>query len=70
MSAQRDPRTDPRQGDRITVADETREVELVRGGRVYYSWPGRLAVRSMFASSWEAWSANATEVVAAPEAGG
>lgn len=59
----RDPRTDPRQGDAITVGDETREVELVRDGRVYYSWPGKLAVRSLFASSWATWAANASKVV-------
>lgn len=67
MSAERDPRTDPRQGDSITVAGETREVELVRNGRVYYSWPGKLAVRSLFGSGWTAWSANASAVVCAED---
>lgn len=61
--ADRDPRTDPRPGDRITVEGETREVELVRDGRVYYSWPGKIAVRSLFPTSWAAWATNASEVV-------
>lgn len=63
----RDPRIDPRQGDKVTVGDETREVENVRDGRVYYSWPGKLAVRSVFPSQWQAWTSNASSWHAAEQ---
>lgn len=56
----RDPRTNPQKGDSVTVAGETREVEMVRDGRVYYSWPGKIAVRSLYPAGWLAWAANAT----------
>ena len=58
--SQHDPRTNPQKGDTVTVAGETREVEMVRDGRVYYSWPGKIAVRSLYPTSWEAWAADAT----------
>ena len=60
MQTSRDPRIDPRPGDSVTVGNETREVERVRDGRVYYSWPGKISVRSLFPASWQAWCANAT----------
>lgn len=56
----RDPRAAPQKGDTVTVAGETREVEMVRDGRVYYSWPGRIAVRSLYPTAWAAWAANAS----------
>lgn len=59
-TSERDPRTDPRQGDTVTVGTETREVESVINGRVIYSWPGKVAVRSMFIEGWRAWCANAS----------
>lgn len=62
MSIERDPRTNPQFGDRVTVADETREVERVdiARGVVIYSWPGKLAVRTLRLSAWQAWAADAT----------
>lgn len=56
----RNPCTNPQPGDTVTVNGETREVERVCDGRVYYSWPGKLAVRSLFPSGWQAWASNAT----------
>ena len=56
----RDPRIDPQQGDRVTVGNETREVERVDGDRVIYSWPGKVAVRTMYIDAWRAWASNAT----------
>lgn len=60
MNDQRDPRIDPQPGDSVTVDGETREVETVRDGRIYYSWPGKLAVRSLFPAGWQTWAAQAT----------
>lgn len=62
MTQSRDPRVDPQPGDAVTVGDETREVERIASGRVYYSWPGKVAVRSLFLASWAQWAANATKV--------
>lgn len=56
-AAARDPRIDPQQGDRVTVAGETREVESINGERVIYSWPGKVAVRTMYLDAWRAWAA-------------
>ncbi|MHB1273642.1 MAG: hypothetical protein ACYCZD_12910 [Rhodanobacter sp.] len=56
----RDPHTEPRHGDRVTVGTETREVEQVEGERVIYSWPGRIAVRTMYIDAWCAWAAAAS----------
>lgn len=60
MNGQRDPRIDPQPGDSVTVDGETREVETVRDGRIYYSWPGKLAVRSLFPAGWQRWAEQAT----------
>lgn len=60
MNQQRDPRISPQPGDSVTVGGETREVETVRDGRVYYSWPGKIAVRSLFSAGWQSWAANAS----------
>lgn len=60
MNATHDPRINPQPGDSVTVGGETREVELVRDGRVYYSWPGKVAVRSLFASAWSTWAQEAS----------
>lgn len=57
--SRRDPRMQPQAGDEVTVDTETREVLDVRDGRVYYSWPGRLAVRSLYLSAWREWAAGA-----------
>lgn len=46
----------PRAGDQVTVGIETREVEGVKHGRVYYSWPGKIAVRSLPLSAWQRWA--------------
>lgn len=59
-AAARDPRIDPREGDTVTVGEETREVERVRDGRIYYSWPGKITVRSLYPSGWQAWAAQAS----------
>lgn len=56
----RDPRIDPQQGDRVTVSNETREVERVDGDRVIYSWPGKVAVCTMYIDAWRAWAAGAS----------
>lgn len=48
-------------GKCYTVAEETREVLAVTAGRVYYSWPGKLAVRSVYLSTWQQWLARAAE---------
>lgn len=56
----RDPRIDPRYGDAVTVAGETREVEKVAGDRVIYSWPGKVAVRTLRLPEWRAWAAQAS----------
>jgi len=60
MSEYRDPRINPQAGDSVTVGGETREVETVRDGRVYYSWPGKIAVRSLFPAGWQNWASNAS----------
>jgi hypothetical protein len=57
----RDPRIDPQFGDSVTSHDETREVEKRIGDRVIYSWPGKLAVRTLQLSAWQAWAAQASE---------
>lgn len=56
----RDPRIDPRHGDTVTVGNETREVELLTLTGVIYSWPGKVAVRSIYFDAWRAWAAPAT----------
>ena len=68
MNANRDPRIEPRHGDRVTVGTETREVERVEGGRVIYSWPGRVAVRTMYIGAWRAWAATASAWTVASQA--
>lgn len=60
----RDPRTDPQPFDTVTVAGETREVEKVIGDRVIYSWPGKVAVRTLSLSQWRAWAAKASAFTA------
>jgi hypothetical protein len=55
---------DPQAGDLVTVAGETREVESVNGDRVIYSWPGKVAVRTMYLDAWRTWAAAATSCVA------
>ncbi|NII74232.1 hypothetical protein FHW84_002817 [Dyella sp. SG562] len=60
LDGKRDPRVDPQTGDLVTVDGETREVEMVRDGRVYYSWPGKVTVRSLFPEGWKSWAAAAT----------
>ena len=60
MTEQRDPRVNPQAGDSVTVNGETREVETVRDGHVYYSWPGKLAVRSLFEAGWRSWANKAS----------
>lgn len=60
MNEQHDPRTNPQPGDTVTVDGETREVEMVRDGRVYYSWPGKVAVRSLYTSAWNTWAQDAS----------
>lgn len=64
----RNPCINPQHGDRVTVASETREVENVNGDRVIYSWPGKVAVRTMYIDAWRAWTANATAFIAAEQA--
>jgi len=59
MNIERDPRIDPQQGDRVTVNGETREVEKVLPDRVIYSWPGKLAVRTLRLGAWRTWAAGA-----------
>lgn len=54
---ERDPRVDPVPDDLVTVGEETREVLSIEHGRVYYSWPGKVAVRSLHLSAWRAWAA-------------
>lgn len=61
----RDPRINPQQGDRVTVAGETREVESINGERVIYSWPGKVAVRTMYIDAWRAWAAASSSYQAA-----
>lgn len=56
----RDPRIHPQFGDRVTVGAETREVEQVIGDRVIYSWPGKIAVRTLRLSAWRLWSGDAS----------
>lgn len=56
---ERDPRVDPQTGDEVTVGAETREVLSIEHGRVYYSWPGKVAVRSLHLSAWRAWAQEA-----------
>ncbi|HET8898422.1 MAG TPA: hypothetical protein VFN09_06615 [Rhodanobacteraceae bacterium] len=53
---QRDPRIDPQPADRVRVANETREVMGRYQGRVQYSWPGKLAVRSLSLPEWQRWA--------------
>lgn len=57
MTPKRDPRTDPQHGDRVTVGNETREVETVTGAKVIYSWPGKVAVRTVSIDDWRRWCA-------------
>lgn len=64
----RDPRIDPQFGDRITHGSETREVEKRVGDSVIYSWPGKLAMRTLRLSAWQAWAAQASEWHAADAA--
>ncbi|WP_424682946.1 hypothetical protein [Frateuria sp. YIM B11624] len=58
--AERDPRIDPAYRDSVTVAGETREVEAVIGEKVIYSWPGKIAVRTVYLPAWRAWAAKAS----------
>jgi len=60
MINQHDPRVSPRPGDTVTVNGETREVESVNPFGVIYSWPGKVAVRTMRPDAWQAWAASAT----------
>lgn len=60
MSINRDPRIQPQHGDTVTVAGETREVEQVVHDRVIYSWPGKIAVRTLGIEAWRAWAANSS----------
>lgn len=55
-----DPCVDPQAGDLVTVAGETREVESVNDDRVIYSWPGKVAVRTMYLNAWRAWAEKAS----------
>ena len=57
---ERNPCIDPRHGDTVTVAGETREVESINGERVIYSWPHKVAVRTMYIDAWRTWAANAS----------
>lgn len=52
----RDPRTDPRPDDQVCVEGETREVCAINHGRVVYSWPGVIAVRSHLLRQWRKWA--------------
>ena len=61
MSSQRDPRINPQFGDRVTVAGETREVEKVLPDRVIYSWPGKVAMRTLRLEAWRTWASAASE---------
>lgn len=61
----RNPCTNPQHGDSVTVAGETREVESVTGDRVIYSWPGKVAVRTMYLIAWRGWAAKADAWIAA-----
>lgn len=63
MNIERDPRIDPQFGDRVTVNGETREVEKVFPDRVIYSWPGKLAVRTLRLAAWRTWAAAASDCV-------
>lgn len=60
-TSDRDPRINPEFGDRVTVAGETREVEKVIGDRVIYSWPGKVAMRTLRLAAWRAWAASASD---------
>jgi hypothetical protein len=60
MNTVRDPRIQPRHGDTVTVSGETREVEQAGNDRVIYSWPGKIAVRTLSLTAWRAWAANAS----------
>lgn len=62
INGARDPRIDPRHGDAVRVRSETREVETVTNGKVIYSWPGKLAVRTLSLAGWQQW-AKAGDVV-------
>ena len=55
----RDPRIDPRPDDQVRVEGETREVCAVHNGRVVYSWPGVIAVRSHLLRQWQRWAEGA-----------
>lgn len=50
------PAAQPHAGDQVTVGQETREVLVIKRDRVYYSWPGRLAVRSLPLGEWQRWA--------------
>lgn len=63
-----DSRQHPAQGDRITVGGETREVERVSGDRVIYSWPGKVAVRTLPIRAWRTWAAQASSWSGGPKA--
>jgi hypothetical protein len=62
MTGPRDPRIDPRPGDQVRVGNETREVAARYAGRVQYSWPNKIAIRSQTQREWQRW-AGAGEVV-------
>lgn len=60
-----DPRVSPSVGDRVTVAGETREVEVRKADRVIYSWPGKLAMRTLRIAAWQEWAMQAESYTAA-----
>lgn len=62
----RDSRSDPRHGDSVTVGTETREVEIVEGDRVIYSWPGKVAVRTVSLRTWRGWANKASAWTSEP----
>ncbi len=57
-----DPRIEPAEGDAVRVGNETREVEMVNRDKVIYSWPGKLAVRTLSMKAWRAWAADGQPV--------
>jgi hypothetical protein len=56
MDASRDPRVEPRPGDQVCVGKETREVAALYNGRVQYSWPNKIAIRSQTQREWQRWA--------------
>ena len=62
----RDPREEPRPGDQVCVAGETREVAGLFDRRVQYSWPGKIAGRSLSMIEWRRWASQGEVVEVAP----